>query len=125
MNDGGCDPQGRFWAGTAGRVTQVRGTGALYRLDTDNETVQVLPDVSISNGIGWSPSGDVTYYIDTPAQRIDRFRFDSDTGMLSHRKVLAEIPASMGAPDGLAVDADGCIWVAVWTCRWHRVSDWT
>ena len=67
-----------------------------------------------SNGIGWSPDGEIMYYIDTPTSRIDRFRFDGESGSIGRRGVLAEIPESLGVPDGLAVDAEGCVWVAVW-----------
>ncbi len=114
FNDGGCDPQGRFWAGTAQRSSGRPGECALYRLDTDWQVEKTLSGVTVSNGIGWSPDGEVMYYIDTPTGRIDRFRFDGESGSLGPREVLAEVPDRLGVPDGLAVDAQGCVWVAVW-----------
>ena len=114
FNDGGCDPQGRFWAGTTGRVPGPSGECALYRLDTDWRVTRTLSGVTVSNGIGWSPEGEVMYYIDSPTGRIDRFRFDGERGRLGPREVLAEVPERLGVPDGLAVDSDGCVWVAVW-----------
>ena len=114
FNDGGCDPQGRFWAGTAGRVPGESGECALYRLDDDWQAEKTLSGVTVSNGIGWSPDGEVMYYIDSPTGRIDRFRFDGESGRLGRREALAEVPGRLGLPDGLAVDADGCVWVAVW-----------
>ena len=114
FNDGGCDPQGRFWAGTAGRVPGPSGECALFRLDDDWRVEKTLSQVTVSNGIGWSPAGDVMYYIDSPTGRVDRFRFDGERGRLGTREVLVEVPGRLGIPDGLAVDSDGCVWVAVW-----------
>lgn len=114
FNDGGCDPRGRFWAGTAERSGESNGGGALYRVDVAWNVEKVLTGVQVSNGIGWSPDGRVMYYADTPTGRVDRFRFDVESGSLGRREVLSEIPRGLGLPDGLAVDAEGCVWVAVW-----------
>lgn len=111
VNDGAVDPLGRFWAGTTCLDPAAHPhEGALYRLSPDSlaATVQ-LRGVDVSNGIGWSPSSDRCYYIDTPTQRLDWFDFDLDEGLLGQRHTLVEVG---GVPDGLCVDADGCIWVA-------------
>lgn len=112
-NDGGVDPVGRFWFGTIAWDLRP-DVAALYRMDDpDRPVVRVLDGVSISNGLGWSPQGTTMYYIDSPTQRIDRFDYDVDTGSASNRRPLAEVPAGMGVPDGLAVDAEGGVWVAL------------
>ncbi len=111
LNDGACDRQGRFWVGTASRQP---GTSALYRLDADHRVEQVLPGVTMSNGLGWSPDQRTFYYVDSAAQRLDAFDHDPDSGRLGGRRPLVSVPAEVGIPDGLAVDADGCVWLAIW-----------
>ncbi len=124
MNDGGVDPRGRFWAGSMawedGGAPDAKG--ALYRLDADGTVTTHVRDVGISNGVGWSPDGTRCYYNDTLTGRVDVFDYDLDAGALSGRRPLAEI-APPGMPDGLAVDADGCVWVALWG-GWevHRIT---
>jgi sugar lactone lactonase YvrE len=113
MNDGGVDPQGRFWAGSMA-YDMRRGAGTLYRLETDGTVEPMLSGVSISNGIDWDPSGRWCYYVDTPERRIDRFAFDGERGELGRRGTLVDLGNAPGAPDGLTVDADGCVWVAMW-----------
>ncbi|WP_433354034.1 SMP-30/gluconolactonase/LRE family protein [Microtetraspora malaysiensis] len=109
-NDAAVDPQGRLWAGTM-RYDQAPGGGRLYRVDPDGTVTTALDSVTISNGIGWSPDGTLMYYADTPTRRVDVFDFSPD-GELSGRRVFT--PIDGGSPDGLTVDADGCVWVAVW-----------
>lgn len=113
MNDGGCDPQGRFYCGSMA-YDATPGRGALYRLDADRSVHLVLKDVTISNGLGWSPDGTQVYYVDSPTRRIDVFDFADDTGTFSNRRALVNIPEEAGLPDGLTVDAEGGVWVALW-----------
>jgi sugar lactone lactonase YvrE len=113
MNDGACDPAGRFFAGTMAD-DESAGAGTLYRLDADHTVAAVLTGVSISNGIGWSPDGTLMYYIDSPSRQVDVLDFDVSTGEVSGRRRLASIEAGPAVPDGLTVDADGCVWVALW-----------
>jgi sugar lactone lactonase YvrE len=112
FNDGACDPAGRFWAGTMA-YTNAPGAGSLYRLDTNLHLTRVLDDVTISNGIGWSPDGATMFYVDTPTGRIDAFDFDIATGEPSNRRPFVEIEGP-GRPDGLCVDVEGAVWVALW-----------
>ena len=113
MNDGYCDPQGRFWAGTMS-MTHDRDAGALYRLDPNGHVTQMLAPVTISNGIDWSPDGALVYYVDTRTGRIDVFDFDAEGGRLLNRRPLVAIAPEDGKPDGLIVDEEGGIWLALW-----------
>jgi sugar lactone lactonase YvrE len=112
MNEGGCDPDGRFYCGSMA-YEERPGAGALYRLDPDDSVHVVLENVTISNGLEWSPDGSRAYYNDSPTQRIDVFDYDSESG-LSGRRPFAEVPAEAGAPDGLTVDEEGGVWVALY-----------
>lgn len=110
FNDGKADRWGRFWAGTM--LEGTRGAGAFYRLDADGSLHTVLTDVSVSNGMGWSPDGRTMYYVDTPTGGVDAFDHDPDTGEVTNRRRLVEI--ERGWPDGMTVDAEGNLWVALW-----------
>jgi sugar lactone lactonase YvrE len=113
MNDGNVDPAGRLFAGTMAYDAR-EGAGSLYRLDPDRTLTTVLEGVTISNGIDWSPDGTLLYYADTPTQRLDVFDYDVATGTLANRRVFARIPEEDGMPDGLTVDAEGGVWVALY-----------
>ncbi len=113
MNDGKCDAAGRFWAGTM-PFAGDRPTGALYRLDRDLSVTRMLDGVTISNGIAWSPDGRSMYYIDSPTYRVDVFDYDVETGEIAKRRILFELPADGGLPDGMTVDAEGLLWIAFW-----------
>lgn len=111
MNEGGCDPDGRFYCGSMA-YDKRPGAGALYRLDPDGSTSVALNGVTISNGLDWSPAGDAVYYNDTATQQVDVFDFDGRSG-LTGRRAFVSIPDEDGAPDGLAVDEEGGVWVAL------------
>ena len=108
MNEGGCDPDGRFLCGSMA-YDQRPGAAALYRLDPDGSVRVVLEGVTVSNGIDWSPDGSRAYYNDTATHRVDVFDYDRETGLTS-RRVFAQVE---GRPDGLTVDALGGVWVAL------------
>ena len=74
----------------------------------------MLGDISVSNGLGWSPDGTTMYYVDTPTGRIDRFDFDPVRGDISGRREFVTIREGKGLPDGLTVDSEGAVWVATW-----------
>lgn len=112
FNDAKCDPQGRAFGGTMA-YEGGDGQAALYRLDASEATL-VVPDMSLSNGLGWSPDGTLMYLTDSAKNRIDVFDFDSADGGLSGRRPFVQIPDGHGMPDGLCVDDDGCVWVALW-----------
>jgi sugar lactone lactonase YvrE len=108
MNEGASDPDGRFYCGSMA-YDKRPGAGALYRLDPDRSVHVVLENVTVSNGLDWSPDGSLAYYNDTDSHRTDVFDYDADAG-LTRRRPFAEIP---GRPDGLTVDAEGGVWVAL------------
>ena len=115
FNDGACDPAGRFWAGTAATDSQA-GTGSLYRLDPDGSVVEVLRGVTESNGLGWNPDATVFYYTDSGEERsrVRAFAFDLDAGSLGDETDLIRFEPGDGIADGLVIDADGCLWIAMW-----------
>lgn len=113
FNDGKCDPQGRFWAGTMD-CAEKEPLGSLYRLDPDHRSRRMATGIICSNGLGWSPDGHTMYYTDTWTHRIDAFNFDPVTGQIDNRRIFAETPTGEGHADGLAVDSEGGIWSARW-----------
>jgi sugar lactone lactonase YvrE len=113
MNDGVCDPQGRFWAGTMA-YDESPGAGTLYRLELDGRCSTVLTGLTISNGIGWSPDGGTMYLSDSGTGSVYAFDFDGVTGALSGRRTLVHVDRPCMAPDGLTVDDQGDIWVALY-----------
>jgi sugar lactone lactonase YvrE len=122
MNDGACDPQGRFWAGTTAD-DQRPGAGTLYRLDGEGHTRVMLDDLTISNGLGWSPDGSTMYLVDSGPRVLHAFAFDGERGEIADGRVLLEVPESVGSPDGMTVDAAGDLWVAIYGGgRIHRYS---
>jgi sugar lactone lactonase YvrE len=122
VNDGKCDPLGRFWVGSISSPAEAR-SGALWRVDPDLRANTMLTGLGISNGMGWSPAGEAFYYIDSRDQVIDSFPFDLESGSLLGRRRLVDVPVAHGLPDGLAVDAAGGIWVAMFFAgRVHRYT---
>jgi sugar lactone lactonase YvrE len=123
FNDGKCDPAGRFWAGTMA-YDESSGAGALYRLGTDGQASRVLDGLTISNGLAWSADGGTMHFIDSARHRIDAFDFDPSTGTIGERRPLVEIPPELGWPDGMTIDAEGGLWVALWRgSAVHRYVD--
>ena len=110
MNEGGCDPDGRFYCGSMA-YDQRPGAASLYRLDADLTVHVVLDGVTVSNGLEWSPDGSHAYYNDTATHRISVFDYDPESG-LTGRRTFTEIPDG-GRPDGLTVDSEGGVWTAI------------
>jgi sugar lactone lactonase YvrE len=122
MNDGACDPQGRFWAGTMPEDHHAEG-GALYRLDGEGRVELMLDGLTIPNGLGWSLDGRTMYLIDSGPRLVHAFAFDPDRGTISGGRVLVTVAEELGAPDGMTVDAAGDLWVAIYGGgRVHRYS---
>lgn len=113
FNDGGCDPAGRFWMGTMA-YDETPGAGMLLRLDPDGSVTTVLDGVTISNGLSFAADGRSAYYVDTPTSRIDVLDVDPERGEVVGRRPFVQIPSEAGFPDGIATDAEGGVWVALW-----------
>ena len=113
FNDAGVDPAGRVWVGSM-HVAEAEPLGELYRLDGGGVLTTVVKGVTVSNGLGWSPDVTRMYYVDSPMRRIDVFDYDPATSEAFQRRVFADLSAFDGIPDGLTVDADGGVWVAIW-----------
>lgn len=111
-NDAKCDPAGRLWLGTMSDAGEDP-VGSLYRVDADLSLTRVLEGTTISNGLGWSPDARRMYFVDSPTRRVDVFVYDHGTGEASDRSVFVATADFPGVPDGLAVDEEGCVWVAM------------
>lgn len=113
LNDAKCAPDGRLFVGTMHEGGAER-EAALYRIDGDYSVTLVLSDVSLSNGLGWSPAGDTMYFVDTTTRGVDAFDYVLGSGELRRRRRIVTFTPEDGLPDGMTVDADGCLWVALW-----------
>jgi sugar lactone lactonase YvrE len=113
MNDGACDPGGRFLAGTMTR-SAGSGRGGLSRYDPPAGAVPVLEGVGVSNGLAWNAAGSTLYFIDTLLARVDRLDYHAGTGAVTARRTAFDLRAYPGLPDGMAIDAEDCLWVAFW-----------
>ena len=111
LNDGKCDPAGRFWVGS---ISEVSGQAALYRYDQDGSLHLMETGLSISNGLGWSPDGATFYLTDSAQHKIFAYRFDAETGSICDRRILVDLGNEGVEPDGLAIDQQGNLWSALW-----------
>ena len=109
FNDGKVGPDGAFYLGTS----SVDGKGAFYRL-RDGILTELFDGCACSNGLDWTADGKKMYYIDTPRQMVEMFDFDGKTGSVSNRRCFMEIPAQWGKPDGMCLDNEDNLWVALW-----------
>lgn len=125
FNDGKCDPAGRFWAGTMAYENQST-QGTLYCLDTELSVQRMLGDIGISNGIVWSLDQRTMYFIDSMAYTVRAFDYDNTTGQISNERVVITVAETEGLPDGMAIDAEGMLWVAHFggSCvrRWNPLT---
>ncbi len=124
MNDGNCDSRGRLYAGTMA-LDERSPVGSLYRLDPDGAIENILQNVTVSNGIDWSLDGETMFYVDSASQSIDAFDFDLTAGRISNRREFVRFSTDDGTPDGITIDAEGCVWVALWGgwAVWRYTAD--
>ncbi len=113
FNDGKCDPNGRFWAGTM-HIPETETSGNLYMLDTDGGIHPKLSGIGCSNGLAWNARRDTLYYIDSPTREVVAFDFNPDTAEIANRRVILTIPEGGGFPDGMTIDEEDKLWVALW-----------
>ncbi len=111
INDGKADPAGRLWCGSMS-LTREPERSSLYRVDATG-AAEVAAGVTLSNGLDWDVERARMYYIDSPTQRVDAFDYDLATGEIANRRPFATIDAADGLPDGMAIDAEGCVWIAL------------
>ena len=112
FNDGKCDPRGRFIAGTMD-LHETSPTGSLYSFDGKSVT-KILSNITVSNGLAWSPDHKTFYYIDTPTRAVRAFDYDLATGVLANARVVVYVPEALGWPDGMTSDMQGNLWIAMW-----------
>ncbi|MEV5583074.1 SMP-30/gluconolactonase/LRE family protein [Streptomyces parvus] len=113
MNDAACDPGGRFWAGSM-EVNAAEGAGSLYRTDPDGSVHEVLDGLTVPNGPAFSADGCTMYLADSAAGTIRQHSVNPSTGALGPARPFAEFTAREGRPDGMTVDHQGRLWVALW-----------
>ena len=123
FNDGKCDPAGRFWVGSMDKVDEDKPLGTLYRVDTDRSVHAIEGEITISNGLAWSPDRTRMYYIDSPTKNICCYDYDAATGEVKNKRVAITLNDEQGWPDGMTIDEEGMIWLAHWAgqrvCRWN------
>ena len=112
LNDGKCDPAGRFIAGTMD-MGEENPSGALYSFD-GKQVTRLLSGITISNGLAWSVDHKTFYYIDTPTREVKAFDYDLATGQIANPRAVIHVPESIGWPDGMTSDTDGNLWIAIW-----------
>jgi len=115
FNEGKCDPRGRFFTGTMNEVLRGKPDGSLYRLDAKGELVNILSEITVPNGLAWSPDGCTMYFADTRRHVIFEFDYDTDDGIPCRQRTFVDLSSYEGLPDGATVDADGCLWSAMFS----------
>lgn len=110
FNDGKVGPDGRLYVGT----TDANHLGAFYRVDKDGNMVELLDHMGCSNGLSWTSDRRTLYLVDSPDRMIYAFDFDSEKGEISNRRRVMEVPSPVGEPDGMTIDAEDKLWLAVW-----------
>jgi sugar lactone lactonase YvrE len=113
FNDAKCDPRGTLWAGTMAYNCE-HGKGKLYEFDPSRKHAKVILDkVTISNGLVWDMERDLFYYIDSTSYQVDGYQYDKETGEIFDRKTIYSFDKEGGLPDGMAIDAQGMLWIAL------------
>jgi sugar lactone lactonase YvrE len=125
FNDGKPDPRGRLFAGTIA-YDGLDKKAALWRIEPDLSFTKLIDQAGNSNGLGWSPDEKTFYWTDTKTGCVFAFDYEAATGAIANRRAVVEVDKSIGRPDGLAVDAEGCLWTALWAghglARWNPAT---
>lgn len=122
FNDGKCDPTGRFWIGTMDEEGR-KGRGDLIVVENNSTASVKISNVTISNGLAWSKDSRIFYYIDTVEQNVVAYNYNISNGRITDKKVVIRIPLEEGKPDGMTIDEEGMLWIALWggweITRWN------
>jgi len=125
-NDGGCDVQGRLWVGTMDMAFK-ENAGSLYRIDNDLAIIKMVSNRTIPNGLTWSLHNERMYFIDTPSRTVVSYLYNKNSGEIYFEKIAVTIPSDMGMPDGMAIDAEGMLWIALYNggciTRWNPSTE--
>ncbi len=113
LNDGKCDPAGRFWVGSM-NWQQEKGKAKLFNINKNGELKVKVDSVTISNGIVWTADKKTMYYIDTPTSQIKAYDYDNVTGNISNERVAVQVAPELGFPDGMTIDEEDMVWVGMW-----------
>lgn len=111
LNEGKCDPEGRFWIGSISTLGRFP-TGCLYRLEKNGSVSEVLSEVSVPNTMAWLPDSKGMVFADSVTKQVWRFQYDAGTGAISNREVFIDVSDFAGIPDGVAIDSEGGLWIA-------------
>ena len=112
-NDGNVDINGNYWVGAFANDAKPN-QGNLRRISPNLGSKVFLKDITIANGMDWSPDNKICYYIDTPTKKVSRFKFNIETSELEGELEAIDVSGYSGAPDGMCTDIDGNLWVAFW-----------
>jgi sugar lactone lactonase YvrE len=125
FNEGKCDPEGRFWAGTMSHGFEPN-KGSLYVVHKNKTAMKKIAGITISNGLAWSADHQTLYYIDTPTWEVAAYQYDQASGNISDKKIAIQIPEEDGWPDGMTIDNEGMLWIAHWdgwqVTRWDPAT---
>lgn len=112
-NDGICDHKGRLWISTM-EAGHLPGAGSVYRVDDQNFYQKYIEQATIPNGMAWSNDHKRLYYIDSAYPCIQAFLYNENTGAICFEKMVVTIPEHLGIPDGMTIDHEGMLWIALW-----------
>jgi len=125
LNDGKCDPAGRFWVGSMS-MDEASGAGSVYVLEKDLYISKKIENVTIPNGMAWSLNHQTFYFIDTPTYEVVAYDYDKNTGSISNKRTIIKIAKEDGFPDGMTIDSEGMLWIAHWegwqVIRWNPAT---
>lgn len=110
FNDGKVGPDGRLYVST----TDAQHLGAFYRVDADGSITELVDHIGCGNGLAWTKDAKTLYYVDSPDRMIYAFDFDKENGTVSNRRCVMESPCPSGEPDGMCIDSEDKLWLAVW-----------
>ncbi len=113
FNDGKPGPDGRLYGGSMA-YDGKSPLGSLWLIEKDFNYRHLLDNVTISNGLCWTKDEQTMYYVDSPTRLIEAFDYDAVTGSLSNRRTVVEVPEELGVPDGMTIDTEDNLWVALY-----------